>query len=107
MFLAEPLVVVPETFAVVGKFAYEHNVPLGGVLMNIDGYGSIYGLNVNSYQSGVDAAPLADKILKGTQAGTIPVVSSDNYLQIDVNVAKTFGIDVPEGLLLQANEIVR
>lgn len=107
LFLVEPLVTVPEAFMVVSQYAYKHNVPLGGVYLPLDTNQSIFGLNVNSYAIGKDAAPLADKILKGTQAGTIPVISAENFLQIDVNAAKSFGITIPDGLLLQANEVIR
>ena len=60
-----------------------------------------------SFDSGKLAAPLADKVLKGTPAGTIPVVSADPFLNIDYKVAQEFGLTLPEGLLKQANAIHR
>ena len=53
------------------------------------------------------AAPLADKVLKGTPAGTIPVVSDESFLQINYTVAQKLGVEVPEGLLSQADEVIR
>jgi putative ABC transport system substrate-binding protein len=107
LFVAEPLTVTPESFAVIGKFAYEHKIPVGGALMAAGDYASIFGLNVNSFASGKQAAPLADKIFKGTPAGSIPVVSAENYLQINYTAAQELGLAVPEGLLSQAAEIIR
>ena len=90
-----------------GKFVYEHKIPIGGVLMQVGNYGSIFGINVNVPKTGRQAAVLADKILKGTPAGTIPVVSSEGYLEINYKVAQELGVTVPEGLLSRADRIIR
>jgi ABC-type uncharacterized transport system substrate-binding protein len=105
--LVEPLMVVPDAFEVVAKFAYEHQLPFGGAYYSTGEYSSLFGVNVDFVQSGKLAAPLADKIFKGTKAGTIPAVSPDNFIQIDYKVAQEFGLTVPDGVLKQANEIIR
>jgi len=107
MFIAEPLAVTPDAFTVIAKFATEHKIPFGGALMTLGEYGSIYGVNINNVAVGKQAAPLIDKILKGTPAGTIPVVSAENFLQINYTMAEKLGITVPEGLLAQADEVIR
>lgn len=107
MFVAEPLTVNPDAFAVVGKFAAEQNIPVGGALMQVGEYASIFGVNAEAISSGKQAAPLADKILKGTPAGTIPVVSAENFLQINYSAAQAAGVEVSEGLLSQADEVIR
>jgi putative ABC transport system substrate-binding protein len=107
MFIVEPLAVTPDDYVVIGKFAYEHKIPLGGAFMSVGGYDSIYGVNVKSYDTGLLAAPLADKIFKGTPAGTIPVVSAENFVQFHFTAAQRLGVTIPEGLLSQADEIVR
>lgn len=107
LFVAEPLAVTPDAFAVMGKFAYERKMPIGGALMEAGGYSSIFGVNVENVAVGKQAAPLVDKILKGTPAGTIPVVSAESYFQINYKAAQNLGIKVPEGLLRQANEVIR
>ncbi len=104
----EPLTVTPEPYAVVGKFAREHKLPIGGALMAQDeDYASLFGVSVNPVVSGQLAAPLADKILKGMAPGTIPVVSDESYFQINYKAAQIQGVTVPEGLLKQANEVIR
>jgi len=107
LILVEPLMVAPSAFEVTAKFAYDHKLPLGGAYYTAGEYASIFGVNVDFTQSGKLAAPLADKVLKGTQAGTIPAVSPDNFIQIDYKVAQEFGLTVPDGVLKQANEIIR
>jgi putative ABC transport system substrate-binding protein len=56
---------------------------------------------------GKQAAVLADKILKGVPAGTIPVVSAEFWLQINFQLAQQLGLKVSDDLLSQANEIIR
>ncbi|HQK15402.1 MAG TPA: ABC transporter substrate-binding protein [Anaerolineae bacterium] len=107
MFVSEPLSVTPEFFVVMGRFAREHKLPIGGTYMTVEGYNSLFGVALNPFDSGKLAAPLADKVLKGTPAGTIPVVSQEPYIKIDYKEAQMLGLTVPESLLIQANEIVR
>ena len=107
LLLAEPLTVTPDAFTVIGKFAAEHKLPIGGALMSAGGYESVYGVNVQNVAVGKQAAPLIDKIFKGTPTGTIPVVSAENYFQINYKVTQALGLKVSEGLLGQANEIIR
>ena len=75
--------------------------------MEVEGYGSVFGLNIDAVNVGKQAAPLADKIFKGIPAGTIPVVSAESYLQINYKLAQELGLTVSEGLLSQAAEIIR
>jgi putative ABC transport system substrate-binding protein len=106
LFLIEPLAVTPDALAVMAKFAYEHKIPIGGALMEVDGYGTIFGINVDIEEAGRDAAPLADQILGGVSAGAIPVHSSDSYLEINYTTAQKLGVDVPQSLLEQADKVI-
>ena len=105
--LAEPLTTLPDAVAAMVSFAEPNQIPMGGNYVETDGYGFMFGVNVNVKESGELAAPLADKILQGTTAGTIPVVSSEPYIQIDYAVIQGLGLDVPESLLAKADEIYR
>jgi len=107
MFLAEPLTVTPEPFAVLGKFADEYGVPVGGALMMVEGDESIFGGNVQGFSAGELAAPLADKIFRGTPAGKIPVVSAEHFIQINYAAAQDLGLTVPESLMREADEVIR
>jgi putative ABC transport system substrate-binding protein len=107
LFLVEPVSVSPEAVLVMAKFADEHKIPIGGALMEVEGYGVIFGVNVDPVISGELTAPLANKVLKGTPAGTIPVVSAEYSLQINYTVAQKLGVTVPDGLLSQADEVIR
>ena len=56
---------------------------------------------------GAPAALLADKILKGTPAGTIPVVSPESRLTINYKAIIKLGLKAGEGFLSMADEIIR
>jgi len=96
----------PAGTAMLSKFAAEHKVPMaGGLASQVQGALFVNGTNFTNV--GELAAPLADKILKGTPAGTIPVLSPEQELYINYKVAQGLGLTVPESLLRQAKEIIR
>lgn len=107
LMLAEPLVITPAFDSVLGKFSYEHRIPVGGSFMAIDDYSSIFSLVPDAKVTGEQAALLANKIFRGTAAGTIPVVTADSYFLVNYKAAQVLGVTVPEGLLKQADEIIR
>jgi putative ABC transport system substrate-binding protein len=102
LMIAEPLGVTPG----LAKFCYDHKIPIGGGITTLE-YGSMFALLPQPSVAGQQAARLADKILRGTPAGTIPVVSSDSYFQINYKTAQALGVTVPDGLLKQADQIIK
>jgi putative ABC transport system substrate-binding protein len=97
----------PDGLAMLIQFAAEHKVPLGGSFLYTVEQGAVFG-NANVLSKvGELAAPLADKIFRGTPAGTIPVVTPDQDIWINYKVAQELGLTVPEGLLSLATEIIR
>lgn len=107
LFIPEPLSTMSDAFEVMSKFAYENNIPIGGLMMQVGEYGSIFGINVDIPKTAKQSAILADKILKGIPAGTIPVVSSESYFEVNHKVAQEFGLNISEGLLARADKIIR
>jgi len=94
-------------FAVLNKFATDHKIPLGGGIDFMAQQGALFINTTDLANVGALAAPLADKILKGTPAGTIPVVTPDQHLIINYKVAQGLGLTVPSGLLSEAAQIIR
>jgi putative ABC transport system substrate-binding protein len=107
LLIPEPLGVTNEPFLELARFADEYKIPLGGALMIVDGYSSLFDIGINHYKTGEQAAPLADKVLKGTPAGTIMVVSSETFLKFNLSLAQELGLEVSEGILERAEEIIR
>jgi putative ABC transport system substrate-binding protein len=106
LFIAEPLTVIPDAFSVIGKFASQKRIPVGGALISGGEYSSVFGVNVDTIKIGKQAAIIADKILKGAPAGKIPVISAESNFEINYNSAKQLGLNVSEGLLSQADRII-
>lgn len=106
LMIVEPLAVTPDTFIEICKYAYENRIPIGGSTMSVEGYESLFGISTDNVAVGKQAAPLAKKILSGINAGNIPVISAENYLEININAAKRFGLILPESLLKQADKII-
>jgi putative tryptophan/tyrosine transport system substrate-binding protein len=107
LLLAEPISATPAFFTLLGKYSYEQKIPIGGTLISMDGYSTIFGLLPQAYQTGEHAAVMADKIFTGTPAGTIPVITAESLFQIDYNAGLALGVTFPDGLLKQADEIIR
>lgn len=69
--------------------------------------GAAAALGVNYHDLGVETGKIVGKILKGEQAGTIPVYSAQSLdLYVSPANAKTQGIELPKALLDSAKEVV-
>jgi putative ABC transport system substrate-binding protein len=97
----------PDGLGMLTQFAAEHKVPLGGSMLYTVEMGAVFGNANDLVKVGEQAAPLADKVLKGTPAGTVPVLTPEQDLWINYKVVQELGLTVPEGLLSMATEIIR
>jgi len=97
----------PAGFAMISKFAYEHRVPICGGAAFAVRQGSVFTTIPDNVEMGRLAAPLVDKIFKGILAGTIPVVTPESHLHINYKRIQELGLEVSEGLLSRADEIIR
>ncbi|MBT3185537.1 MAG: ABC transporter substrate-binding protein [Nitrospina sp.] len=61
----------------------------------------------NHYSDARQAARLADQILKGTPPANLPVEISEFYLVLNLKVAKSIGLTIPDEILRQADILVR
>ncbi|MDW8234127.1 MAG: ABC transporter substrate-binding protein [Roseiflexaceae bacterium] len=105
--LAEPLVVTPDFFEILTRFANEHQLPMGGVSMSVDGYESLFDVNPRPFQTGKNAALLASQVLRGVSAGDLPVISDNVYVRINYRAAQRMGISVSDILLQEADEVIQ
>jgi putative tryptophan/tyrosine transport system substrate-binding protein len=82
-------------------------LPVGGTSVYTLNQGAVFSYISDIFETGKLAAPLADKILKGTPAGTIPVVTPEAKLLINYKMAQELNITIPEGLLSKADKIIK
>jgi len=106
LFIADALSGNKNSFDIIANYTRPLKIPVGGAFLTTQDYGTVFAVTVDSAEEGKQAAYLADKIFKGTNAGTIPVVSAEPILIINVKVAQELGINVSEDLLAQANNII-
>lgn len=97
----------PEGWGMINRFATEHKVPVGGSFLYTVEEGALFGNANDLVKVGELAAPQADKILKGTPAGNIPIVTPEQELWINYRRAQDLNLTVNEGLLSRAVEIIR
>jgi putative ABC transport system substrate-binding protein len=107
LMMSEVVSTGPEAMAAITQFSAQHKIPILGGIMTPGIDGILLGYAPDAVDVGQVAAPLADKILKGAPAGTIPVLSPDSYLHFNYKQAQYFELTVPEGVLRQAVEIAR
>jgi putative ABC transport system substrate-binding protein len=97
----------PDGWPLISQFAAEHKIPIAGSAAFEADTGAVFSYIPDIFETGQLAAPMADKVLKGTPAGTIPVVTPESRLRLNYKLAQELGLTVPEGLLSQATEIIR
>jgi len=105
--MADGLTHSPQGADLMMKFAADHHFPFGGGHYYQIDQGAIFTYSPYDFEMGQLAAPIADKVLKGTRAGTIPLSTPENRLRLNYKVAQELGLTLPEGLLKQADMIVR
>jgi putative ABC transport system substrate-binding protein len=103
----DPVAAVPDFFKMYAKFAVDNKIILGATPIQYEGYGALFSVNMNVPKSGTQAAVIVDKILNGTKAGTIPVVSAYDYIKIDYKRATEQGFIIPDSIIKQADEVIK
>lgn len=105
LLVPEPLAVSGNSFSIIDAFSVANKIPFGGTIL--PGSSSLFGYNPDNAEMGKLAAPLADKILKGTSAESLAVITPESYLYLNYKAATEFGLPVKEKLLNSAKEIIR
>ena len=101
------IITLPDNFTTLVKFSRIHKIPIDATLAPMVDRGALLNYATNNIEIGQQAAVIADKILKGTPAGTIPVTMDNNHLRINYKVAQEYGIKIPESILRKASEIIK
>ena len=109
---AEALVVLPSIFVAnhrgpILALAAQHKLPAIYPFRYFAADGGLisYGIDLNDQYR--RAAGYVDRILKGEKAGDLPVQAPTKFeLVINLQTAKTLGLDVPPTLLARADEVI-
>lgn len=107
LLLPEALSQSPDACRVIIDFANKHSIPVGGGVPYTLDLGAIFCLLPDEFEMGQMAAPVAHKILNGTQAGSIPLVTPENHLWLNYKAARKLKLNVTEGLIARAYKVIR
>jgi len=88
-------------------FAQKIHIPIAGSFVYTAEQGALFCTGNEMTVIGALTAPLVAKVLRGTPAGSLPVVSPEQGLVVNLGVARELGISVPEEVLNMANRIIR
>ncbi len=87
--------------------ALERNLPISAPsLLQVEA-GALTSYGFVHFEVGKQAARLADQILKGAKPADLPIETAEFFLTINLKSAKAIGLDVPDEVLRQADEIIR
>ncbi|MBN1310941.1 MAG: ABC transporter substrate-binding protein [Anaerolineae bacterium] len=82
---------------IVGSFYLSSHVETGALVF----YGSEFPA------MGKQAARLVDQIFRGTKPADLPVETDESFLYINLKRAETLGLDIPDDILRQADNVIR
>ncbi len=106
-FIPESLSTTKAVFDLISDHTRKRQIPIVGSKVVTDDHGTLFGVTVDNNDFGKLASYLTNKVFLGIPAGNLPVISPEPYIIINMKVAKEFNIEIPEGLLVQANEIIK
>jgi len=69
--------------------------------------GALMSYGFSFFESGTLAAHLADQVLRGASTGDLPVEVPEFFLSVNVKTAEAIGLDIPNEILCQADDIIR
>jgi putative ABC transport system substrate-binding protein len=98
----------PDSWAAISTFSAKHKLPIaGGLPIAVEQGETVFTYMPDNIEVGKLAASQTHKILKGTPAGTIPVVTPEPHLRLNYKLAQELGLNISKGLLNRADEIIR
>ena len=98
---------LPPSWEAILAFANEHQIPITSNTLSQVEQGALFAYLSDNIETGQQAAPLAVKILRGSNPAEIPVASAEPHLVINFNAAQELGLNLEQGILAQASQIIR
>jgi len=89
------------------KVAIKLKIPLFGPSGAQLRQGALMSYGISHHDVGAQAARIADQVLKGSNAGKVPVETARSYLGINLKTANAIGVSVADQIIRQSEEIIR
>jgi len=91
----------------IADLAMQHGLPSAGIVEFAEAGGMI-GEDANRLEGHRRAATYVDKILKGANAGDLPIEQATKFeLVINLKTATALGLTIPRSLLVRADEVIQ
>lgn len=103
--LPEPFVYSDRGWSLIKGYSYNNKIPIAANSFHMSREGALFSYTNKDREMGELAAPLVNKIFNGEQAGKIPIVTPKIHLHINMNIAKEFGLIIPDSMKKLAVEI--
>jgi putative ABC transport system substrate-binding protein len=87
--------------------ARAHRLPLCAPSLTQVEAGALFSYGFVHRDIGRQAARLAEQVFKGVKTGDLPVEMAENILSINLATAAAIGLDIPDRILLQAEQVIR
>lgn len=87
--------------------AQAHRIPLCAPSLIQVQAGALFSYGFVHRDIGRQAARLADQIFKGMPPGDLPVEMAESVLSLNLATARRIGIEIPDAILLQAEQVFR
>ena len=87
--------------------ASEYRLPTSGPSTAQVEEGALTSYGFVHHAAGVQAARIADRVLKGADPGTLPVEDTESFLAINLETADELGLEISDDILQQADVIIR
>ncbi len=85
----------------------QHEMPLSSFEYALAEAGALLSYGPEMFPVGEQSARLADQILHGISVTDLPVETAEYFLTINLRTAKAIGLDIPDEVLDQADNIIR
>jgi putative ABC transport system substrate-binding protein len=102
-----PHVITAGNRVLIAELALRHRLPSVSAFRFMAEAGGLVSYGINVIDLFRQAAVYIDRILRGAQAGELPVQAPDKFeLVINLKTARSFGLTVPSTLLARADEVI-
>ena len=89
------------------EIARARKLPVSGPSLIQVEEGALTAYGFSHYEAGMQAAHMADQVLRGTDPGDLPVETADSFLAINLKTAEEIDLHIPYSILQQAKIILR
>ncbi len=106
LIMPDSVVQAADSLKAILKFSRENKIPVIANTPNQADNGALFSYHTDSYQTGEEAAQLANRVLTKQALNGQPITSSDPQLVLNLKVAKALGLFVDIGLINLAHRII-